>query len=425
MSVPVDPASQLEGAGLRRAVRRNTVLLAASLAVNSATLQLAAAVASLTFVAVTGVEVLLGVGPAIFLVSGALSALPAGRAMDRYGRRPILASGFALGGLGGGVAGVATQVESGLLLVLGFVLMGAAGGVALLSRAAAGDMYPPERRARGISLVLFGAVFGAILGPAVFGPLFAGDELEAEALTVPWLVAGGFALLGSLLVLGLRPDPKRIGQAISSGRGDAPPAPAAPLREILGRPGAIPALVAAVASFSVMAALMNLVSYVVVTEHDHHQADVFPIIGAHVFGMYALVLVVGTLIDRVGRRQALVGGLVIMGISAAFLATVEGVPATAVLLFTLGIGWNFSFVAATASLADVATVGERGKLLGLNDLASSFTAAVLVLLGGVVAKAFGPIALALAGTVFVLGPAAWIMFVSAPLERAASAPARS
>ena len=37
-------------------------------------------------------------------------------------------------------------------------------------------MYPPERRARGISYVLFGSVFGAILGPAVFGPLFAGPR---------------------------------------------------------------------------------------------------------------------------------------------------------------------------------------------------------------------------------------------------------
>jgi MFS family permease len=415
--------TELEGATLRRAVRRNTFLLAASLAVNSATLQLAAAVASLTFVAVTGIEVLLGVGPAIFLLSSALSALPAGRAMDHYGRRPVLALGFALGATGAGVAGLATQVESGVLLVLGFVLMGAAGGIALLSRAAAGDMYPPERRARGISLVLFGAVFGAILGPAVFGPLFAGDELEAEALTVPWLVAGGFALVGLVLVLALRPDPKQIGQAIGGWSAAAPPAPAAPLRDILRRPGAVPALVAAVASFSVMAALMNLVSYVVVTAHDHHQADVFPIIGAHVFGMYALVLVIGTLIDRVGRRQALVGGLVIMAISSAFLATVESVAATAILLFALGIGWNFSFVAATASLADVATVSERGRLLGLNDLVSAFTAAVLVLLGGVVAEAFGPVALALAGTVLVLVPAAWIVFVSAPPGAPASAPA--
>ena len=91
----VTPSGQeLAGAALGRAVRRNTFLLSASLAVNSATLQLAAAVASLTFVEVTGVVALLGLGPAIFLTSAALTALPAGRAMDRFGRVPVLAAGF-------------------------------------------------------------------------------------------------------------------------------------------------------------------------------------------------------------------------------------------------------------------------------------------------------------------------------------------
>jgi MFS family permease len=414
--VPPSPGHELRGDALRRAVRRNTVLLAASLALNSATLQLAAAVASFTFVEVTGVRALLGLGPAIFLVTAGVSALPAGRAMDRFGRVPVLATGFGLGALGGVVTGLGARAVSPALVVSGFVLMGAAGGVALLGRAAAGDMYPPERRARGIALVLFGAVFGAILGPAVFGPLFAGEELEPKALMVPWLAAGGFMLVGLGLVLAVRPDPKRIGRAIASGQADAPEPPAAPLREIVRRPGVAPALVAALASFGVMAGLMNLVSYVVVEEHGHHQADVFPIIGAHVFGMYALVLVVGAVIDRLGRRPALVGGLLVMAAAAAPLASTGGVAVVAFLLFALGIGWNLSFVAATASLADRAAVGERGKLLGLNDLGSSLLAAALVLLGGLVVETWGAAALALAGSALVLAPALWML-----LPRAASA----
>ena len=44
-------------------VRRNTLLLAVAMAVYSSVLQLVAAVSSLTFVLVTGVEGLLGLGP--------------------------------------------------------------------------------------------------------------------------------------------------------------------------------------------------------------------------------------------------------------------------------------------------------------------------------------------------------------------------
>jgi hypothetical protein len=58
-------------------VRRNTALLSGSLAMNSATQQLAAAVASLTLVRVLHVEGLLGLGPAIMLGAGALVAAPA------------------------------------------------------------------------------------------------------------------------------------------------------------------------------------------------------------------------------------------------------------------------------------------------------------------------------------------------------------
>jgi len=155
-------------------VRRNTALLAAALAANSAMLQLSAAVASLTLVLVLDVRGLLGLGPAIVLASGALAALPAGRAMDRIGRVPVLAGGFCAGAVGCALAAAGSVRGSAPIVLLGLVAVGAASGTALLARTAAGDMYPPARRAHGIALVLFGAVFGAILGPLVFSPLLAG-----------------------------------------------------------------------------------------------------------------------------------------------------------------------------------------------------------------------------------------------------------
>jgi MFS family permease len=276
----------------------------------------------------------------------------------------------------------------------------------LLTRAAAGDMYPPARRARGISYVLFGSVFGAILGPTVFGPLFAGKKLEADALTVPWLAAAGIALVALVLVQFVRPDPKRIAELIGA-QGDpnpAPPASPAPLRELVRRPGVRPAMLAALASFGVMVSVMNLTGYVVVEHHHHSQHSVFPIIGAHVFGMYALVLVIGTLIDRVGRTPALEVGLVVMALSTIALLWVSTVFATAFLLLGLGLGWNISFVAATAQLADRTSPTERGKLLGFNDLLGALFGAGLALLGGYALDAIGVGALAIGATAIVATP---------------------
>jgi MFS family permease len=390
-------------------IKRNTVLLAATMAVFSAVVQLVAAVSSLTFVLVTGVEGLLGLGPAIFLTASALTALPAGRAMDRVGRKPVMALGFVLASFGCTLTALATRIESTVAVIAGFSMMGAAGAIALLIRTAAGDMYPPERRARGISYVLFGSVFGAILGPAVFSPLFAGKHLEADALTVPWLAAAGLALVALALVLNVRPDPKEIAEQIGAATSPGPAQPAAPLREILRRPGVIPAMVAALASFSVMVSVMNLTGYMVVDHHHHSQSDVFPIVGAHVFGMYALVLFVGPLIDRMGRGTSLVLGLAVMGVSCIGLLWVESVFGTAVLLFGLGLGWNLSFVAATAELADRTAPAERGKLLGTNDLIASLLGATLALAGGLALEALGVTALAIGATVLVVLPIVWLL----------------
>ena len=90
-------------------IRRNTVILSATMAVNSAVLQLTAAVSSLTFVLVTGVRGLLGLGPAIFLTSSGLTAVAAGRLMDRVGRTPVMTAGFALGAAGCALTALATR----------------------------------------------------------------------------------------------------------------------------------------------------------------------------------------------------------------------------------------------------------------------------------------------------------------------------
>jgi MFS family permease len=385
-------------------VRRNTLLLAATMAVNSAVLQLVAAVSSLTFVLVTGVRGLLGLGPAIFLTSSALTSVPAGRMMDRVGRKPVMSVGFVIGAAGCALTALATRTDSTLAVIGGFALIGAASAVSLLIRTAAGDMYPPARRARGISYVLFGSVFGAILGPTVFGPMFAGKDVKADALTVPWLVAGGISLVALAIVQFVRPDPKKIAEMIGTRDELETAGPAAPLREIVRRPGVIPAMLAALASFGVMVSVMNLTGYVVVEHHHHHQDSVFPIIGAHVFGMYALVLVIGAAIDRVGRTPALEAGLVVMAVSTIGLMWVASVFGMAILLLGLGVGWNISFVAATAQMADRTSPAERGRLLGFNDQLAGFLGAGLALLGGYALDAIGVAALAIGATVIVAAP---------------------
>src|SRR4051794_12066718 len=219
---------------------------------------------------------------------------------------PVIRGGFVLGTIGPAVTAAGCAADTGALVFLGLGLCGAAQAIVLLSRAAAAEMFPPARRARGMSIVLFGVVSGAIWGPVVFGPMFANRPLSPHELVVPWLAAGAFPLVGLAISAAGRLDPKALGSGHPGGAGapapppagvrparkalgSAPPgvaaAPAAPLAEILRRPGVATAMVGAVGSFAVMVGVMNLAGYVAVG-HGHNHGDVFTIISVHIVGMY-------------------------------------------------------------------------------------------------------------------------------------------
>jgi MFS family permease len=394
-------------------VRRNAFLLAACLVANSGAFQLAAALSSVTLVAVTGVKGVLGLGPAIFLTSGALAVGPAGRFMDRVGRMPVIRVAFLGGAAGCAIVAAGCSTSSAVLVCLGLALVGASASIVQLSRAAAAEMFPPERRARGMSFVLFGAVSGAIWGPLVFGPLFAHRSTLAHALAAPWLIGVPFMLAGFAVAFFVRPDPKEISASYPAALRDS--GPPAPVREILRRPGVPAAVVAVVASFSVMASVMNLSGYVAFGR-GHHQDDVFTMISVHILGMYGLVLVVGNLIDRFGRQRALVGGLAVMTASNAALVWLGGVGGMSFALLGLGLGWCFSYVAATTELVELTAPSERGRLVGFSDLCASLVAAAFALLGGLVYTGGGVAALGISAAALAAMPGLWL--ASRPLPTA-------
>ncbi len=368
--------------GVAAPVRRNMLLLAAGMAALYGMVELASAVATLTFVSAGGSRSLTGLAPAVFLSSAALTALPAGRSMDRFGRAPVLRAGFVAGICGCLIAAVGSSSTSLPAVIVAFALVGASIGTVMLSRTAAADMYPAERRAEGIALVLFGAVFGALLGPAVFIPLVGGGELEGSSLGAAWLGAAAFMAAGLALLTGVRTDPTAIARSMSPST--AATREAEPVARILRRPGIAAVLVGAVASWAIMVTLMTLMAPALASHH-HAKTAIFPVLSAHFVGMFALFPVVGVVIDRVGGRRALLGGLILLTVSALALpAALVSVPLTAVVLLCIGLGWSFAYVSATTELLGTASPAERGRLLGACDLLSGLTGAGLVVLAGYV-----------------------------------------
>ena len=137
-------------------------------------------------------------------------------------------------------------------------------------------------------------------------------------------------------------------------------------------------------------------------------------ISVHILGMYGLVLVVGGLIDRFGRGRALVGGLGVMAVSNVALTWLDGVGGMSIALLGLGLGWCFSYIAATTELVELTSTVERGRLVGFTDLCASLVAAGLALAGGLVYTAAGVTALAVAAAVLAALPGLWLVGRTAP-----------
>lgn len=393
---------------LARTIALNTVLLSAAMAALYAMAQLVLAIATITFASVTGSAALAGLGPAIWGVSSSIAAITAGNLMDKYGRIPVLATGFAAGIAGAIVVAIGVSRSSGILVVAGFIILGSSFGTAFLSRVAAADMYPADRRAWAMAIVLFGAVFGALLGPLVFGPMFQGAGSNVPV--APWYAAAGFMALGLLIILGVRPDPSRIADQLMPPAGAAQAAPGAQtpavssLRQIIQRPGVPSAIFTAVTSLAVMFGMMSMAGLLLVN-HGHGQQTAFPVLSAHFLGMFAFILVVGKLVQRIGHRRAMILGLSVLAASIVCVPLViDTVTLIMVALFGVGLGWSIAFLGANAELSVLTEAHERGRILGFTDLASGLGAASMALFGGLVLAGIGLVGLAVGGALLALLP---------------------
>lgn len=110
---------------------------------------------------------MLGVPSLVTLLGAAAVAYPIGRFMNVAGRRRGLTVGHVLGICGALMAGWAVVSESLLFFITGILFIGLAKGVNDLGRYAAAEANVLHRRARALSLVVFGGTVGSITGPTL------------------------------------------------------------------------------------------------------------------------------------------------------------------------------------------------------------------------------------------------------------------
>jgi MFS family permease len=406
----VDGHSTLPPSELTRLRRRSLGSLMAGVALGSTGHIAAVTVSTIVAKDLAGSAIWSGTPGAAVVIGAALGATLLSRWMVGHGRRAGLALGYVIGVAGAIVATVAVVGRSMPLLLVGTVLIGFGNSSNQLSRYVAADLFPGERRASAIGLVVWGATFGAVVGPNlidVAGTLGEGVGLPplAGAFLLPVIFVGAAAVLSFAL---LRPDPYALADATGvDDPGNA--ADTVPLERILRRPH-VPAAIAALVAGQVVMVLVMTMTPLHMTEHGHGLAAVGLVISGHTFGMFALSPISGRLTDRFGSPVVVLAGLLVTASSAILSAVAppEGGPLLFIALFLLGYGWNLGFVAGSALLTHGLTLAERTRLQGVTDSLIWSSAAAASLGSGFVVAVAGFTALGLLGAALVVAPA-WLV----------------
>lgn len=336
---------------------------------------------------ISGQDSLSGWATASITLGTALTAIPLAALAHRYGRRPALTVGMSIALVGVGAVIGAAAISSFVLLLGGFVLIGAGQAANLQSRFAAADLATDDSRARDLSIVVWATTLGAVLGPNLVGP---GEVLGAAvgmpALTGPYLFTIVGQLLGiTLYLVALRPDPLLLAQqavAVHDPAGDRI------AREDRPR-------VARYATTAIVGAHVVMVSVMAMTPiHLMHHGATLAIVGLtislHIAGMYALAPVFGLLADRWGRIRTILTGYLMLAASATLIAVApQQSTAVTIALVLLGLGWSAATVAGSAMLTEASAEELRTRRQGRNDFAMSLFGALGAVAAGQALSAVG------------------------------------
>jgi MFS family permease len=377
------------------------VSLLAGVALMHTTMVVVGAVATLFVAEATGAW--WGGAPNTAAVLGAaLGTLAISALMVRRGRRSGLRFGYAAAALGSILGITAISSETVLVIVPAMVLMGVGNAAAHLSRYAAADLYPPERRGFVVGAIVWAGTIGGVVGPLLIAPA---SEL-ALAFDLPSF--SGVFLVGLLMTAGAWLS--MAGAPIMRPETDARPDPV--VRDVrrarlMREPRARVAFAAMITGQFTMVAIMTMTP-LHIHQHGRGLGVVGVVLSAHVLGMFALSPVTGWMTDRFGSSRTIVLGLAVLVGAALLTIVVPDVDGAAlpISMFLLGYGWNLTHVGGSALLTHGLTSAEQTRLQGVVDSSVWAVSAVATLGSGAVFAIGGLPLLGVVGGGLVIYPAA-------------------
>ena len=334
--------------------RSNVVRLAAAQALSGANSAVIFATGSIIGATLAPDISLATVPLSMFVVGLATGTLPTGAVSRTYGRRIAFMIGTGCGVLTGLLAAFAILRGSFVLFCCATFLGGLYGSVSQSYRFAAADGASAAYRPKAVSWVMAGGVFAGVFGP----------QLVQWTMDIwpPYLFAASFLAQAVVAV---------VAMAVLSGVDAPKPAPSdlhggRPLFTIARQPRFIAAALCGVIAYPMMNLVMTSAPLAMkmcgLSVSDSNFG-----IQWHIVAMYGPSFCTGSLIARFGAPKIVALGLALEAVAAGIgLSGITALHFWATLI-VLGVGWNFSFVGASALVLETHRPQERNKVQAFND----------------------------------------------------------
>ena len=335
-------------------VRANVVRLAAAQALTGANSAVIFATGSIVGATLAPDMSLATVPLSMYVLGLAAGTLPTGAISSRFGRRWAFIIGTGLGTLTGLLGCFAILHASFPLFCLATFLGGLYGAVAQSYRFAAADGASAAYRPKAVSWVMAGGVFAGVLGPQLVQ--WTMDVWQPYLFAFSFLVQAAVALVAMGIVAGVD-MPKPAPADLHGGR---------PLLDIVTQPRFIAAALCGVISYPMMNLVMTSAPLAMkmcgLSVSDSNFG-----IQWHIVAMYGPSFFTGALIARFGAPKIVAAGLLLeAGAAGIGLSGITAMHFWATLI-VLGVGWNFSFIGASALVLETHRPQERNKVQAFND----------------------------------------------------------
>ncbi|TQF43927.1 MFS transporter [Bradyrhizobium sp. UNPF46] len=334
--------------------RANVVRLAAAQALTGANSAVIFATGSIVGATLAPDMSLATVPLSMYVLGLAAGTLPTGAISRRFGRRVAFVIGTGLGALTGLLGSFAILHGSFALFCIATFLGGLYGSVAQSYRFAAADGASAAYRPKAVSWVMAGGVFAGVLGPQLVQ--WTMDVWQPYLFAFSFLVQAAVALIAMGIVAGVD-IPKPAPADLHGGR---------PLFTIVTQPRFVAAALCGVISYPMMNLVMTSAPLAMkmcgLSVSDSNFG-----IQWHIVAMYGPSFFTGALIARFGAPKVVAAGLLLeAGAAGIGLSGLTAMHFWATLI-VLGVGWNFSFVGASALVLETHRPQERNKVQAFND----------------------------------------------------------